>query len=141
MIEAWKKITIFLLSFYTAARLTQQLLTVLLICFQFRSQWEATQIWWLWCSHEYHTKFWEFAYEEILAHNFNNFMFLISLHKYIIILKFAWTPWPDVHMNNLEKCFYHVLTNFILLHKNTNRNRNKTWLTISAWFHGFTVRS
>ena len=22
-------------------------------------------------------------------------------------------------MNNLEECFYHVLTNFILLHKNT----------------------
>ena len=42
---------------------------------------------------------------------------IISL--YIIILKFVQIPWPDVHMNNLEECFYHVLTNFILLHKNT----------------------
>ena len=38
-----------------------------------------------------------------------------------IILKFIQIPWPDVHMNNLEECFYGVLTNFILLHKNTCR--------------------
>ena len=53
----------------------------------------------------------------LLAFGFNNFMCITSL--YIIILKFVQTPWPDVHMNNLEKCFYHFLENFILLHKNT----------------------
>ena len=42
---------------------------------------------------------------------------MISL--YVIILKFVQIPLPDVHMNNLEECFYNVLTNFILLHKNT----------------------
>ena len=35
-------------------------------------------------------------------------------------------------MKNLEECFYHVLTNFILLHKNIHLlksvNRNKTLL-------------
>ena len=36
-----------------------------------------------------------------------------------IILIFVQIPRPDVHMNNLEKCFYHVLKNLILLHKNT----------------------
>ena len=37
----------------------------------------------------------------------------------MIILKLVQIPWPDVHMNNLEEHFYQVLTNFILLHKNT----------------------
>ena len=41
------------------------------------------------------------------------------ISSYVIILKFVQIPWPDVHMNNLEKCFYHVLTNFIILHMNT----------------------
>ena len=49
--------------------------------------------------------------------DFNDFMCIISLC--IIILKFVQIPWPDVHVNNLE-CFYHVLTNFILLDKNTH---------------------
>ena len=53
----------------------------------------------------------------MLAFDFNNFMCIISL--YVIILIFVLIPWPDVHMNNLEEYFYHVLTNFILLHKNT----------------------
>ena len=43
-------------------------------------------------------------------------MCIIILYK--IILKFVQIPWPDAYMNSLE-CFYHVLTNFILLHKNT----------------------
>ena len=47
----------------------------------------------------------------------NSFMCIISL--YIIILKCVQIPWSDVHMNNLEECFYHFLKNFILLHKNT----------------------
>ena len=51
-----------------------------------------------------------------LAYKFNNFMYVLSLS--IIILKFVKIPWPNVHMNNLE-CFYHVLTNLILLYKNT----------------------
>ena len=53
----------------------------------------------------------------MLAFDFNNFMCTISL--YIIILKFLQIPWPDVHMNNLEECFYHFLKNFIIMHKNT----------------------
>ena len=61
-------------------------------------------------------QYYEFIYE-VLAFDFNNFMCMISL--YIIILKFLQIPWPDVHMNNLEECFYHVLKNFILWHKNT----------------------
>ena len=36
-----------------------------------------------------------------------------------IILNSVQIPWPDVHMDNLEECFYHVLKNFILLHENT----------------------
>ena len=56
-------------------------------------------------------------YEEILAYRFNNFVCMIGLCT--IIIKFVQIPWPDVHINNLEECFYHVLTNFILLHKNT----------------------
>ena len=44
-------------------------------------------------------------------------MCIISLC--IIIPKFVQIPWADVHVNNLE-CFYHVLTNFILLDKNTH---------------------
>ena len=52
----------------------------------------------------------------MLTFNFNNFMRIISLYR--IILEFVQIPWPDAQMNNLE-CFYHVLTNFILLHKNT----------------------
>ena len=44
-------------------------------------------------------------------------MRIISL--YIILLKFVQFPIRDVHMNNLEERFYHVLTNFMLLHKNT----------------------
>ena len=52
----------------------------------------------------------------MLTFGFNNFMCIISLYR--IILKFVEIPWPDAHMNSLE-CFYHVLTNFILLHKNT----------------------
>ena len=43
-------------------------------------------------------------------------MCIISL--YIIILKFVQIAWPHVHMNNLEECFYPVLTNlYILLSK------------------------
>ena len=79
--------------------------TSLLICVQFISQWEATQIWRLWCRHKHQAKFWEFIYEKMLTFDFNNFMCVISL--YIIILKFIQIPWPDAHMNNLE-CFYHV---------------------------------
>ena len=52
----------------------------------------------------------------MLTFGFNNFMCIISL--YIIILKFVQIPWPDAYMNNLE-CFYLILTNFVLLHKNT----------------------
>ena len=37
----------------------------------------------------------------------------------MIILKLVQIPWPYVHVNNLEERFYQVLTNFILLHKNT----------------------
>ena len=42
---------IFLLSLYTATRLGTP--TSLLICVQFMSVWEATQIWWLWRRHEH----------------------------------------------------------------------------------------
>ena len=110
-----KQSIIFLLSLYHAARLWAP--TLLLICVQFISRWEVTQIWWLWRGHENQAKFREFVYEEMLAFDFNNFMCIISLC--IFILKFVQIPWPDVHMNNLEKCFYHFLKNFILLHKNT----------------------
>ena len=61
----------------------------------------------------------------MLTFDFNNFMCIISL--YIIILKFVQIPWPDVHMNNLEKCFYHFLKNFILLHKNTRLLKKRKW--------------
>ena len=77
------------------------------------------QIRWLWRRHEHQTKLREFIYEEVFTFDFNNFMCIIS--SYIIILKFIQIPWPDVHMNNLEECFYGVLTNFILLHKKTCR--------------------
>ena len=110
-----KQNIMFLLSLYTAAH--PRTPTWLLICLQFISQWEATQIWWLWRRHEHLTKFREFIYEEILAFDFSSCMCIIS--SYIIILKFVQIPWPDVHTNNLEKCFYHVLTNFIILHMNT----------------------
>ena len=110
-----KQSIIFLLLLYHAACLRTP--TLLLICVQFTFQWEATKIWWLWHRHEHQTKFWKSIYEEILAFEFNNFMCTISF--YIIILKFVQFPWPDVHMNNLEERFYHVLTNLTLLHKNT----------------------
>ena len=85
IIKAWKKQSIiFLLSLYHAARLRTP--TLLLICVQFISQWEATQIWWLWRRHEHQTKFREFIYEEMLAFDFENFMCIISLC--IFILKF-----------------------------------------------------
>ena len=80
----------------------------------FISLWEATQIWWLWRSYEYQTKFWEFPYVEILAHAFQQFCVYDKF-----VYEFVRIPWPDVHMDNLKECFYHVLTNFILLHKNT----------------------
>ena len=124
IIKAWEKQSIiFLLSLYHAARLRAP--TLLLIYVQFISQWEVTQIWWLWRRHEHQTKFWEFIYEEMLAFDFNNFMCIISLC--IFILKFVQIPWPDVHMNNLEKCFYHFLKNFILLHKNTRLLKKREW--------------
>ena len=61
----------------------------------------------------------------MLAFDFNNFMCIISLC--IFILKFVQIPWPDVHMNNLENCFYQFLKNFILLHKNTRFFKKREW--------------
>ena len=78
---------------------------------------EATQIWWLWRRHKHQTKFREFIYEEILAYRFNNFVCITGLCT--IILKFVQISWPDVHNNNSEECFYHVLTSLTLLHKST----------------------
>ena len=105
-----KQSIIFLLSLYHAAGL--QTPTSLLISVNFISQWEATQIWWLWRRHEHQTKFWEFIFEEMLAFHFNNFICIISLH--IILLTFVQIPWPDKHMNNLPKCFYFILLLFLL---------------------------
>ena len=42
-----------------------------------------------------------------------------------IILKFVQIPWPNGHMNNLEEFLDHVLTIFILLHKNTHPSLKK----------------
>ena len=78
---------------------------------------EATQIWWLWRRHKHQTKFREFIYEEILAYRFNNFVCITGLCT--IILKFVQISWPDVHNNNSEECFSHVLTSLTLLHKST----------------------
>ena len=113
--EAWKYQSIFLFSLYTPGRLGTP--TSFLIYVQFKSHWEATQIWWLWGRHEHQTKLCEFIYEEILAYGFNNFVCMISVRP--IVLKFVQIPWPDARMKNLEECLYRVLTNFILLNKNT----------------------
>ena len=106
----WKYNILFILSLYTAARLVTP--TSLLICVQFIPQWEAIQIRWLWRRHEHQTKLREFIYEEVFTFDFNNFMCIISL--YIIILKFIQIPWPDVHMNNLEECFFIVFFQTLL---------------------------
>ena len=64
------------------------------------------------------------------ASGFNKFVCMISLCT--IFLKFVRIPWPDVHiMNNLEECFYNVLTNFILLHKKT-RLLKLDWVSRSS---------
>ena len=92
LLKLEKNSIIFLLSLYHAACL--RVLTLLLICVQFISQWETTH------RHEQQTKFREFIYKEMLAFDFSNkFMCIISL--YIIILKFVQIPCSDVHMNNL----------------------------------------
>ena len=97
---------------------------------------EATQIWWLWRRRKHQTKFWEFIYEEILAYRFNNFVCITGLCT--IILKFVQISWPDVHNNNSEECFYHVLTSLTYCIKAPcsykSPSINKTWLNISTWW-------
>ena len=123
--------------------------TSLLIYVQFISNWEATQIWWLWHRHrhEHQMKFREFIYDKILAWGFNNFVCTISL--WMIIHKFLQIPWPDVHINNLES-FNHVLTHLILLHKNTHLKKVQigiklNWISKQGFteccYKGFLVRS
>ena len=75
-----KQSAIFLLLLYTVAGIGTP--TSLLICVQLISQWEGTQIWWLWRRHEHQTEFREFIYEEILAYEFSNVLCTISLHNY-----------------------------------------------------------
>ena len=64
LLKLEKNSIIFLLSLYHAACL--RMLTLLLICVQFISQWETTH------RHEQQTKFREFIYKEMLAFDFSN---------------------------------------------------------------------